>query len=109
MCRRWGGGPALTVDAKKGITFGGEEFIATYTSSPWAERGFCTCCGTHLFYRLQNSEYCNIPLGLLDTTDNFTFRTQIFIDRKPDCYSFANQTATMTEADVIAKFGPPPA
>ena len=108
MCRKWGGGPALTVDGGKNISFTGKEFITTYSSSAWAERGFCKNCGTHLFYRLKNSDYCNLPLGLLDQVDHFKFHLQIFIDSKPGNYEFANQTETMTEAQVLAKFAPPP-
>jgi hypothetical protein len=108
MCRKWGGGPALTVDGGKNISFSGEAFIATYSSSAWAERGFCKNCGTHLFYRLKNSDYCNFPLGLLDGTDHLKFHTQIFIDLKPKCYEFANQTENLTETEVLAKFGQPP-
>lgn len=108
MCRRWGGGPALTIDGGKNISFTGKEFITVYNSSDWAERGFCKNCGTHLFYRLKNSDYCNFPLGLLKDTEHFKFHMQIFIDNKPQNYEFANQTETMTEAQVIAKFGPPP-
>lgn len=109
MCRKWGGGPALTVDGGTDVQLKGEDFISVFQSSAWAERGFCKKCGTHLFYRLKNSNYCNFPIGLFKETENFKFNMQIFIDSKPDCYDFANNTETMTEAEVIAKFGPPPA
>jgi len=109
MCRRWGGGPAFSIDGGKGIKFSGEEFITTYSSSDWAERGFCKRCGTHLFYRLKNSDFCNFPVGLMENSAPFKFHMQIFIDSKPDSYEFANQTEKMTEAEVFAKFGPPPA
>jgi hypothetical protein len=103
MCRKWSGGPALTVEVGRNISFKGEEFISTYSSSEWAERGFCNRCGTHIFYRLKNSSYCNISLGLLENADHFKFQTQIFIDSKPGNYAFANQTELLTEAEVIAK------
>ena len=34
----------------------------------------------------------------------FEFKEQIFIDRKPSYYEFANQTENLTEAEVFAKF-----
>ena len=104
MCRKWGGGPALTVDASANVQFSGEEFISTYSSSEWAERGFCKRCGTHLFYRLKQSGFHNFPLGLLEGTDHFQFHQQIFVDRKPEAYSFADKTEQMTEAEVYAKY-----
>jgi hypothetical protein len=33
--------------------------------------------------------------------------SQIFIDEKPAYYTFANQTKTMTGAEVFAMFAPP--
>lgn len=105
MCRKWGGGPAFTVDAGEHVAFTGEDAIGIYESSAWAERGFCKHCGTHLFYRMKNSTYWNLPLGLLEGSGDFRFQAQIFIDSKPGCYEFANPTEKMTEAEVIAKFG----
>jgi hypothetical protein len=45
MCRKWTGGVFLTVQARD-VRFTGEDAIATYTSSDWAERGFCSRCGS---------------------------------------------------------------
>lgn len=104
MCRKWGGGPALTVDAGKDLTFTGEEFISVYNSSEWAERGFCKQCGSHLFYRLKESGFCNISLGLLENIDQLKFDLQIFIDHKPKQYSFSEKTEELTEAEVFAKY-----
>jgi len=105
MCRRWGGGPLMSVDCGKDVVFEGEENISVYDSSAWAERGFCKICGSHLFYRLKESEEHQIPVGLFKDQDHFNFELQVFIDRKPTFYSFANKTKEMTEAEVIEKFG----
>lgn len=106
MCRRWGGGPALVVDAPEGVRFdAGEAAIAVYPSSDWAERGFCARCGTHLFYRFKDKTMWSVPLGALDNQDDFTFALQIYIDRKPAHYAFANDTKTMTEAEVLKAYG----
>jgi hypothetical protein len=106
MCRRWGGGPAMTVESGKGYKITGESNIAVYASSDWAERGFCKTCGTHLFYRFRNGGYCNFTLGLFPGTEHFTFKTEIYVDDQPANYAFANKTERMTEAEVIAKFSP---
>jgi hypothetical protein len=104
MCRKWGGGPALTIEGGAGAKLSGEEFVSVYDSSEWADRGFCKRCGTHLFYRLKNANFWNFSAGLFKETDNFKFHVQIFVDSKPPCYDFANKTEMMTEAEVIAKF-----
>lgn len=104
MCRKWGGGPALTVEAGSEMKLMGEESIVRYQSSDWAERAFCKNCGTHLFYHLKGSEMYNFPLGLLSDTEKLKFHVQIFVDHKATNYNFAEKTEMMTEAEVLAKF-----
>lgn len=103
MCRKWGGGPAMTVHGGTTPTFTGAESIAVYNSSDWAERGFCKHCGTHLFYRLKQAKMHFIPVGILEKSDHLQFHVQIFVDKKPKNYDFANKTEMMTEAQVFAK------
>ncbi len=55
MCRKWSGGPLMAVDCGTDVSFEGEENISVFKSSEWAERGFCNKCGSHLFYRLKES------------------------------------------------------
>ncbi|MFT6633388.1 MAG: hypothetical protein ACJAS4_003358 [Bacteriovoracaceae bacterium] len=107
MCRSWGGGPALSVESSGSIIFEGEENISIYSSSEWAERGFCKNCGGHLFYRLKDKghNFCNFNLGTLENQEEFNFISQIFIDSKPPNYSFSNQTKNMTEKEVLEAFG----
>lgn len=104
MCRKWSSGPVFTVEGGKHPQVTGEENISVYSSSDWAERGFCKNCGTHLFYRLKDLSFCNFSAGLFKEVENFKFHVQIFIDSKPACYEFANKTEMMTEAEVIAMF-----
>ncbi|MCB0415353.1 MAG: GFA family protein [Bdellovibrionales bacterium] len=105
MCRKWGGGPSLTVESIGSIEFEGKENITTYQSSEWAERGFCNICGSHLFYRLKQHDFCNFNLGVIDDHEEFEFKSQIYIDSKPNNYSFSNKTKEMTEKEVLKAFG----
>jgi hypothetical protein len=105
MCRRWGGGPLLAVDAKDGASFDGADNISVFASSHWAERGFCKHCGTHLFYRLKGGQHYSLPLGLIEGELSWTFNEQIFIDEKPAWYDFANETCNLTAAEAIEKYG----
>lgn len=107
ICRRWGGGPLLAVGAPTGVDLDGEESISVYSSSEWAERGFCRHCGTHLFYRPKGEQHYALPVGLIEGDLPWTFSEQIFIDEKPAWYAFANETHDMTGAEVFAKFGAP--
>jgi len=49
MCRKWGGGPLMVVNCGSEVAFEGKENISVYSSSDWAERGFCKKCGSHIF------------------------------------------------------------
>lgn len=102
-CRRWGGGALLAVHCGPGVTFEGQENITVYPSSEWAERAFCNKCGTHLYYKLLVNGAYFIPAGTFETND-LEMTSQIYIDKKPPYYDFANQTPTMTEQEVIDKF-----
>jgi hypothetical protein len=106
FCRRWGGGPLLAVHCGPVVEFEGADNIATYASSDWAERAFCRQCGSHLYYKLLISGEYFVPAGTFDT-DAFEMTTQIYIDRKPRYYDFANETTTMTEQQVIERYAPP--
>jgi hypothetical protein len=106
MCRRWGGGPALGLACGADVQIDGIEKLKVYKSSAWAERAFCGECGTHVFYRLLPSNEYFVPAGLFQDEGEFEFKEQIFIDRKPSYYEFANQTVNLTESEVFAKLMP---
>ncbi|MCP5143300.1 MAG: GFA family protein [Gammaproteobacteria bacterium] len=102
MCRKWSGGPGLVVPCGPDIELSATENLATYRSSEWAERAFCARCGTHIYYKLLSTGDFYVPAGLFDDDGSFSMGEQIFIDRKPDWYSFANETPQLTEAEVFA-------
>jgi hypothetical protein len=102
-CQGWGGGPLLAVDCGSDIAFQGADHISIYASSQWAERAFCQDCGSHLFYRLKHDGKHIVPVGLFRDGPAFHLDHQIFIDEKPDYFSFANVTHNMTGAEVFAQ------
>ena len=104
MCRNWLGGPMLAIDSGILTAINGDSFISRYQSSEWAERGFCNKCGTSLFYYLKPADQYHFPVGLLEGEFQSKLTHQIFIDEKPDYYSFANETENMTGAEVFAHF-----
>jgi len=112
MCRQWSGGVFISMEAKPDeINFEGEENIATFKSSPWAERAFCKNCGSSLYYRItapgpyQGVFY--VGSGTLDDYGDLKFDGQLYIDAKPAAYSFAEHTKNMTKAEVEEMFGGP--
>ncbi|EPJ56085.1 MAG: glutathione-dependent formaldehyde-activating protein [Osedax symbiont Rs2] len=96
MCRKWGGGPFLATHCGSDVIIEPAEKVKRYRSSAWAERGFCTDCGSHLFYHMPESKEYIMPIGLFEQQQQIDVKSQIFIDEKPGYYDFANQTKNMT-------------
>ena len=104
-CRKWGGGPLLAVNCKNNVTITGEEHISVYDSSEWADRSFCSKCGSHLFWRLKDKSEYIVSAGLFDAESQMKLDHQVFIDQKPTYYSFSEQTRNMTGQEVFEYFG----
>ena len=100
-CRKWSGGPFMATPCKD-ANFDGP--VARYASSVHAERGFCSTCGTHLFFLAMSQGIHAVPIGLFDDQTDLPFRAEIFVDRKPDYYAFSNKTKQMTGDEFEAKF-----
>ncbi len=96
----------MTVFCGDAVTIEGSDSVRVYDSSAWAERGFCSACGTHLFYRLKEQQTYHISAGLLAASHSPPFDTQVFIDQKPETYTFANETRDLTAADIFAMYAP---
>ena len=101
MCRKWGGGPYMATPGRE-AEFRGP--VTRYASSEDVERGFCSRCGTHLFFHHKPTPVWGIPVGLLDDQTGLPFRVEYYIDDKPGFYEFANTTKKMTGAEVVAQF-----
>lgn len=104
MCRNWTGGPFLSVEGHKAPQVEGAEHVRAYPSSEWAERSFCSNCGTHLFYRLLSGDFYALSAGLFKESSAWPFTLQIYIDQKPDSYQFANTTKELTGEEVVKLF-----
>lgn len=112
MCRKWSGGPLMSVHANGPVNFTGEENINTYSSSQWAERGFCKQCGSNLFYRLlprpeaPDGEYI-LAAGSVTDQSVLEFDHEVYVDHAPGWYAFADESKRkrMTEKDILAYYG----
>jgi hypothetical protein len=103
MCRRWTGGPLHCLESKDGkLSITGEDHVTFYGSSEWGERGFCSVCGSTLFWRTKDRSYAAIAAGSLIDEAGLVFTKQIFVDEKPSYYSFANATEMLTGPEFLA-------
>ena len=107
ICRRQTSGVIMTVDIKQGsLQFIKQDYLSIYQSSEWGERGFCNQCATTLFWRTKDQSYCNVNVfALNEQPEDLNFNMEIYIDNKPEFYSFKNETKKLTETDVVALFG----
>ena len=103
ICRNWGGGPLFALSCGDDLRFEGEDKISVYDSTEWAERGFCSVCGSHLFIRVNANGRYILPAGLFSAEGDLRFDHQIFIDQKPEYYCFSNETTNLTGSEVFAQ------
>ena len=101
MCRRWAGGPTFST-AAKGVVFRGGENIQRYSSSAWAERGFCKICGSSLFYRLKEPDQYVLSMGAIDDQGSLRIASEIYVDDKPPGYAFAGTHPRLTGEEFLA-------
>ncbi len=104
MCRRWSGGSVLATEVES-VTFSGEEHIRRFDSSEWAQRGFCSKCGSNLFYFLKPANQYMMWSGVFDDTELFTLTGEIFVDSKPSGYHFAGNHPRLTGEEFMASVG----
>ncbi len=111
MCQRWAGSLLMGLTVKPDtITFSGNAYIRRYQSSDWAERAWCSQCGSGLWYRVtragpEQGDY-HLPVGLLDDTSGLEMVREIYIDHKIDAVDLCGDRTKMTGEDVIAMYAP---
>jgi len=114
ICRRWCGGPMFAVHAEGQPVIKGEAAITRYPSSDFAERGFCSQCGSNLFYHLKPGQFSAegeymLAAGILDLPDDMSFDSEIYVDSQPSWYRFddAASRSRMTEMEFLNSLGIP--
>lgn len=104
MCQRWSAGVFMGVPTERFRVTTGADVLTVVRTSDWAERAFCRTCGSNIFYKADAMPTPAVTLGSLDDTSGLTPSRQYYIDKKPDGFTIAEQTMTMTEAECIAHF-----
>ena len=80
MCRKFHGAAFGTYGTAVSLNWiSGAELIKVYKSSEKAERGFCSNCGSSIYYKsaIINSPF-EIALGVLDQEPNYPVNADIF-------------------------------
>ena len=113
MCRKWSSSAVVAVPvAANAMTIEGAENVRTFQSSAWAERAWCDKCGSNLFYRITIDGPMHgqlyFGMGLFDDPEALPLKSEIYFGSKPSNFSYAGDLPHMTQAEVEAKFAPPP-
>lgn len=94
-CRQLGGGPVFRNHSilQEKVTSNDWDKITVFESSERGERGFCSNCGTHLFYRSKTKPTISLNIELFkEVVPHVAFEAELFYSSKPDYYSFENDT-----------------
>lgn len=100
MCQRWSGGLFLCFEADAdGVTVTGP--VSRYASSGFAERAFCTVCGSHLWLRNtgpDDTTYEFMP-GLFDAARDWPLRSEVYADRAMASVHLSGNHPRSTQAE----------
>lgn len=108
QCRAWSGGILLAVEGATDLKISGEDQLAVYKSSDWAERCFCKTCGTNLFWRSATFNHTAVMAGAINNVEDLNLAKEIFIDSKPAYYALAGERPRLTQAEFLALYATPP-
>jgi hypothetical protein len=73
---------------KSALKIEGEDSVAWYQSSENIRRGFCSICGSNLFWApdMDGYDYISVGMGAFDTPSNSRLAKHTFVEDKGDYY-----------------------
>ena len=99
QCRRQSGHFVASADAKRAdFLLTQERGLKWYRSSEWAWRGFCSECGSALFWD-NDGDTVGINVGSLDQPTGLALASHIFVDDKADYYEIDDQLPKFASYD----------
>lgn len=96
QCRKTSGHlwASTTVDADK-LRFFDEKTLIWYDSSDFAKRGFCSQCGSSLFYKINEKDHYAVAAGALETPTGLNVTKHIFAKDKGDYYEITGDALVL--------------
>lgn len=91
QCRKQSGHYWASVDVPRSVVvITGEDRLTWYQASPKVRRGFCSTCGSFLFWAPLGRDKIAIAMGAFDGPTNTMLGTHIFVADKGDYYDIAD-------------------
>ena len=94
QCRRWTGHFLASADVpRSALTLKGEEHVGWYESSERVRRGFCSSCGSSLFFDpvdREKHDWIGVSMGAFDKPTRASIALHIFVAEKGDYYEITD-------------------
>jgi hypothetical protein len=91
QCRKTSGHFFASTDVpRSAVSIQGSENVTWYQSSEKVRRGFCSTCGSSLFWDPIGRDWTAIAMGAFDSPTQTTLSKHIFVASKGDYYEIAD-------------------
>lgn len=91
QCRKQSGHYFASANAlKSDLQFSAQASLAWYPSSAKVRRGFCSRCGSWLFWDPPARDWISIAMGAFDQSTGTTLERHIFVAEKGDYYEIGD-------------------
>jgi hypothetical protein len=91
QCRKQSGHFWVSTDVqRKDLTITGREHIGWFRSSERVQRGFCSLCGSSLFWEPFKGDTIGVAMGAFDLPTGTRLSMHIFVADKGDYYEIAD-------------------
>jgi hypothetical protein len=91
QCRKWSGHYWASTDVPRAsLRIDGEDRIAWYRSSEKVRRGFCSACGSSLFWDPIGRDKIGVAMGAIEAPTGTHLGIHIFVADKGDYYEIAD-------------------
>jgi hypothetical protein len=88
QCRKHSGHYFASTDIPRtSLTIDGADKITWFRSSEKVQRGFCSVCGSSLFWDPIKTEWTAVAMGAFDSPTNTKLAKHIYVGNKGDYYN----------------------
>lgn len=91
QCRKQSGHYFASTDVpRSAVTIHGEDKVSWFASSARARRGFCSVCGSTLFFDPIHRDWIGIAMGAFDDPTRTRLAVHIYVSEKGDYYDISD-------------------
>lgn len=94
QCRKWTGHFLVSTDVpRRALTIEGADAVAWYESSKKVRRGFCSTCGSSLFFDPLDQakhDWIGVSMGAFEPPTGTRLGVHVFVSEKGDHYDIAD-------------------